>query len=212
MDSAIDLCRDHRIGAVYQKIVADSTAVVTSICEQRPRPRIVDVHQFVVGRRIMRFARCDDEGQRETFAVGPHVKLARKPAVPATKTLPLSPLLRRLSDAVPGSHGGIDHLDRLRCEFKEEYDRSRKSPLSATINIDRSTLLNPLTPPHRRHSRKLPSAARGIDLDAASSARSSASDRIMKSVASDLPRVSRAIWTAPREAARTRRACGIRTP
>jgi hypothetical protein len=31
------------------------------------------------------------------------------------------------------------------------------------------------------------------------------------SVAGDLPRVSRAIWTAPREAERTRRACGIRT-
>jgi DNA-binding transcriptional LysR family regulator len=26
-------------------------------------------------------------------------------------------------------------------EFKEEFDRSRKSPLSATINIDRSTFL-----------------------------------------------------------------------
>jgi hypothetical protein len=47
--------------------------------------------------------------------------------------------------------------------------------------------------------------------DAASSDRSSASDRIMASVADDLPRVSRAIWTAPREAERTRRACGIRT-
>ena len=32
------------------------------------------------------------------------------------------------------------------------------------------------------------------------------------SVADDLPRISRAIWTAPREAERTRRACGIRTP
>ena len=31
-------------------------------------------------------------------------------------------------------------------------------------------------------------------------------------LAGDLPRVSRAIWTAPREAERTRRACGIRTP
>jgi hypothetical protein len=71
---------------------------------------------------------------------------------------------------------------------------------------------NPLATPHRRHSRRLPSAAQGIDRDGAWSDRSSASDRIMASVASDLPRVSRAIWTAPREAERTRRACGIRTP
>src|ERR1700716_3452578 len=40
----------------------------------------------------------------------------------------------------------------------------------------------------------------------------SASDRITASVAGDLPRIIRAIWTAPREAERTRRACGIRTP
>ena len=70
---------------------------------------------------------------------------------------------------------------------------------------------NPLATPHRRHCRRLPSAARGIDRDAAWSDRSSASDRITASVAGDLPRVSRAIRTAPREAARTRRACGIRT-
>src|ERR1700724_3742660 len=31
------------------------------------------------------------------------------------------------------------------------------------------------------------------------------------SIAGDLPGVSRAIWTAPREVARTRRACGIQT-
>jgi hypothetical protein len=30
---------------------------------------------------------------------------------------------------------------RMAFEFKEEFDRSRKSPLSATINIDRSTYL-----------------------------------------------------------------------
>ena len=30
---------------------------------------------------------------------------------------------------------------RMAFEFKEEFDRSRKSPLSATINIDRSTFL-----------------------------------------------------------------------
>ena len=101
---------------------------------------------------------------------------------------------------------------RMAFEFKEEFDRSRNSPLSATINIDRSTFPNPLAPPHRRHSRKLPSAARGIDRDVAWSDRSSASDRITASVAGDLPRVSRAIRTIPREAARTRRAGGIRTP
>jgi len=28
---------------------------------------------------------------------------------------------------------------RMACEFKEEFDRSRNSPLPATINIDRST-------------------------------------------------------------------------
>jgi hypothetical protein len=28
---------------------------------------------------------------------------------------------------------------RMAFEFKEEFDRSRKSPLSATINIDQST-------------------------------------------------------------------------
>jgi hypothetical protein len=37
--------------------------------------------------------------------------------------------------------------------------------------------------------------------------RSSASDRITASFADDLPRVSRAIWTVPRDAERTRRAC-----
>jgi len=47
--------------------------------------------------------------------------------------------------------------------------------------------------------------------DAASSDRSSASDRITVSIAGDLPRISRAIWTALREAERTLRACGIRT-
>ena len=53
---------------------------------------------------------------------------------------------------------------------------------------------------------------RGLN-DAASSDGSSASDRITASVAGgDLPGVSRATWTAPREAERTRRACGIRTP
>jgi hypothetical protein len=30
---------------------------------------------------------------------------------------------------------------RMAFEFKEEFDRSRKSPLSATIDIDRSTYL-----------------------------------------------------------------------
>jgi hypothetical protein len=30
---------------------------------------------------------------------------------------------------------------RMAFEFKEEFDRSGKSPLSATINIDRSTFL-----------------------------------------------------------------------
>jgi hypothetical protein len=30
---------------------------------------------------------------------------------------------------------------RMAFEFKEEFDRSRKSPVSATINIDRSTYL-----------------------------------------------------------------------
>jgi hypothetical protein len=52
---------------------------------------------------------------------------------------------------------------------------------------------NPLVTPRRRHSRRLPSAARGIDRDVAWSDRSSASDRIMASVAGDLLRISRAI-------------------
>jgi hypothetical protein len=30
---------------------------------------------------------------------------------------------------------------RMALEFREEFDRSRNSPLSATINIDRSTFL-----------------------------------------------------------------------
>ena len=51
----------------------------------------------------------------------------------------------------------------------------------------------------------------GLTAIFALSDRSSASDRIAASVAGDLPRVSRAIWTVPREAARTWRACGIRT-
>jgi hypothetical protein len=49
--------------------------------------------------------------------------------------------------------------------------------------------------------------SRGLN-DAGSGDRSSASDRIAASVAGDLPGVSRATWTAPREAERTRRACG----
>ena len=96
--------------------------------------------------------------------------------------------------------------------IKEEFDHPRKSPLSATNYIDRSAFFsNPLATPHCRPSRKLPSAARGIDRDVAWSDRIAASDRITASFAGDLPRVSRAIWTAPREAERTRRACGIRT-
>jgi hypothetical protein len=38
--------------------------------------------------------------------------------------------------------------------------------------------------------------------------RSSSSGPITASLTGDLPRVSRAMWTAPREAERTRRACG----
>jgi hypothetical protein len=85
----------------------------------------------------------------------------------------------------------------------------RFQPLSISIG---PLFPNPLAPPHRRRSRKLSSAARGIDRDVAWSDRRPASDRITASVAGDLPRISRAIRTVPREAARTRRACGIRTP
>jgi hypothetical protein len=69
---------------------------------------------------------------------------------------------------------------RMAFEFKEKFDRSRKSPLSATINIDRSTFLEC-------------TGDAAIDRDVAWSDRSSASDRIMASVAGDLLRISRAI-------------------
>jgi hypothetical protein len=71
---------------------------------------------------------------------------------------------------------------------------------------------------HARHSKSCGAKVCGGEAGAPFSRtstwsdRSSASDRIMASVAGDLPGVSRAIWTAPREAERTRRACGIRTP
>jgi hypothetical protein len=98
---------------------------------------------------------------------------------------------------------------RMAFEFKEEFDRSGKSLLSATINIDRSTFLEStatadIAEDYRQQREGLIAIFAWRD-------RSSASERITASVADDLPRVSRAIWTAPREAARTRRACGIRT-
>jgi hypothetical protein len=100
---------------------------------------------------------------------------------------------------------------RMAFEFKEEFDRSRKSPLSATINIDRS------------HFSRIHWHRRTADIDeddrqqregltAMSLQGIAASDRITASVAGDLPGISRAIWTALREAERTWRACGIRTP
>jgi hypothetical protein len=51
---------------------------------------------------------------------------------------------------------------RMAFEFKEKFDRPGNSLLSATINIDRPTFpdsTGTAAPPHRRHSRKLPSAA-----------------------------------------------------
>lgn len=51
------------------------------------RPR----HQFIVGGCVVRFARRDDKAKRQTFAIGAGMKLARKAAARAAKTLVLSP-------------------------------------------------------------------------------------------------------------------------
>jgi hypothetical protein len=98
---------------------------------------------------------------------------------------------------------------RMAFEFKEEFDRSRNSPFSAIINIDRSTF------PESTGTADIAEIYRqqrgGLTAMSLSSDRGSASDRVTASIAGDLPRVSPAIWPAPREVERTRRACGIRT-
>ena len=49
---------------------------------------------------------------------------------------------------------------RMAFEFKDEFDRSRKSLLSATITINRSNFLESTSNAAPRHSRRLTSAAR----------------------------------------------------
>ncbi|RUU05409.1 hypothetical protein EOD23_15330 [Mesorhizobium sp. USDA-HM6] len=78
------------------------------------------------------------------------------------------------------------------------------------IGPARAAELAQIAAPHLSPNDKKTLASTAVQ--AASSDRSSASDRITASLAGDLPRVSRAIRTVPREAARARRACGIRTP
>jgi hypothetical protein len=122
-------------------------------------------------------------------------------------------------------------LDERADQFKGEFRRPAICSVSKTIDIGLSIFLGVLRKSGVSSLPKRPSAMvksvavssvalapvakrrniRGLN-DAASSDRSSASDRITASVAGDLPGVSRAIWTTPREAERTRRACGIRTP
>src|SRR5579859_2221909 len=67
---------------------------------------------------------------------------------------------------------------RMAFEFKEEFDRSGKFPLSATINIDRSIFLESTGNAAPPTQPKTTSAARGIDRDVAWSDRSSASTRL----------------------------------
>jgi len=122
-------------------------------------------------------------------------------------------------------------LDERADQFKGEFPRPAICSVSKTIDIGLSIFLGVLRKSGVSSLPKRPSAMvksvavssvalapvakrrniRGLN-DAASRDRSSASYRITASVAGDLPGVSRAIWTAPREAERTRRACGIRTP
>ena len=124
-----------------------------------------------------------------------------------------------------------DPSEILALEFKGEFRRSAICLVSKTIDIGWSIFLGVLPksgvfslPKKTVSDGEVRSSVSSVSLapvsirrnirrlnDAASSDRSSASDRITASVAGDLPRVSRAIWTAPREGERTRRACGIRT-
>jgi len=90
LNLAIALCRNDRIGSVEPGIFANGIAVIASVGEQRLRPNVA-LHQCFVGRRIVRFARCDDEAERETFAVRAGMDFTREAAARAAKTLILSP-------------------------------------------------------------------------------------------------------------------------
>ena len=91
LNLSIAFCRNDRIGAVEPSVFTDRVTVIASVGEKCLWARFVQVHQFVVDRRVVRLARRDDEAERETFAVGAGVNLARKTAAGAAKTLALSP-------------------------------------------------------------------------------------------------------------------------
>ena len=91
LNLAIALCRDDRIGAVEPRVLANGVAVIASVGEQRLGAIIVGLHQRIIGRCIMRFARREDEAERQTFAVGAGVNFARKAAARTAKSLFLSP-------------------------------------------------------------------------------------------------------------------------
>lgn len=80
-----------RIGAVEPGILADGVAVVAAIAKQCLRAILVQVHQLFIGRRVVRFARREDEAEREPVAVGAGVNLAREAAARTAKSLALSP-------------------------------------------------------------------------------------------------------------------------
>jgi hypothetical protein len=75
-------------------IFANSVAVIASVGKQRRRAVFVEVHQFVACRRIVRFARRDDESERETFAIGAGLNFARK--TPIGGCIDLTPIKNRI--------------------------------------------------------------------------------------------------------------------
>ena len=88
---AVRLRRDDGIGSMEPGIFADGVAVITLVAEQRLWANIIGLHQRIVGRRIVCFARRDDEAERETFAVRAGMDFTREAAARAAKTLILSP-------------------------------------------------------------------------------------------------------------------------
>jgi hypothetical protein len=56
LNFAVDLCGNDWIGPVEPGIVADRAALVASVGEQRLWTRLVEPHQFFIGRRVRGFA------------------------------------------------------------------------------------------------------------------------------------------------------------
>jgi hypothetical protein len=119
-----------------------------------------------------------------------------------TRILSISCALKEAATRLEASTTVKQIALRMAFEFKEEFDRSKKSPLSATIIIDRSTFLE---------STGTADTAEGYRQQHEWSDRDSAPGRITASAVGDLPGVSRVMWTDPREVERRRQVFWIRT-